>query len=86
MLASTTPGASMSFSSTKIQLPKSWPAKVCSAMLHVVALAKYAAVYTQSWAATSTNGRVRLRAWTGRRYNVLSSSRVIFYSRGGEFH
>ena len=35
----------MSFSSTKIQLPKSWPAKVCSAMLHVAALAKYAAVH-----------------------------------------
>src|SRR5262245_59214907 len=45
-----------------IPLPKSWPAKVCAAMLHVVSLAKYAAVYTRSWAADSRNARVRLRA------------------------
>jgi putative transposase len=31
-------------------------------MLHVVALAQYAAVYTRSWAADSRNARVRLRA------------------------
>jgi hypothetical protein len=30
-------------------------------MLHVVSLAKYAAVYTRSWAADCTNARVRLR-------------------------
>lgn len=41
----------MSKLALKIHLPKSWPAKVCSAMLHVVSLAKYAAVYTRSWAA-----------------------------------
>jgi len=31
-------------------------------MLHIVALAQYAAVYTRSWAADSANTRVRLRA------------------------
>ncbi|HEV2947701.1 MAG TPA: hypothetical protein VGX70_10015, partial [Gemmataceae bacterium] len=31
-------------------------------MLHVVSLAKYAAVYTRSWAANSPNARVRFRA------------------------
>jgi predicted RNA polymerase sigma factor len=31
-------------------------------MLHVIALAKYTAVYTRSWAADSPNARVRLRA------------------------
>ena len=33
-----------------------------SALLHVVALAQYASVYTRSWAAESCNTRVRLRA------------------------
>jgi hypothetical protein len=51
MLVSVIPGASMSNSTTNLRLPKSWPAKVCAAMLHVVSLAKYAAVYTRSWAA-----------------------------------
>jgi putative transposase len=46
----------------KIQLPKSWPTCVRSAMLHVVSLAKYAAVYTRGWAADSPNARVRLKA------------------------
>ena len=49
-------------SAVNISLPKSWPAKVCAAMLHVVSLAKYAAVYTRSWAADSRHARVRLRA------------------------
>ena len=31
-------------------------------MLHVVSLAQYATVYTRSWAADSTNQRVRLKA------------------------
>jgi hypothetical protein len=31
-------------------------------MLHVVSLAKYAAVYTRSWAADCPKARVRLRA------------------------
>ena len=33
-----------------------------SALLHVIALAQYAAVYTRGWAAESCNARVRLRA------------------------
>ena len=52
----------MSNSSVKVTLPKSWPVSVRSAMLHVVSLAKYAAVYTRSWAADSPNARVRLQA------------------------
>ena len=46
----------------KIQLPKSWSTCVRSALLHVVSLAQYAAVYTRSWAADSPNARVRLKA------------------------
>ena len=45
-----------------IRLPKSWKPSVHSAILHVVSLAQYAAVYTRSWAADSTNQRVRLKA------------------------
>ena len=45
-----------------IALPKSWTAHVRSAVLHVIALAQYATVYTRSWAASSLNARVRLKA------------------------
>jgi hypothetical protein len=62
MLALVIPGASMSNPALTIPLPKSWPAKIRSAMLHVVSLAKYAAVYTRSWAADCTRARLRLRA------------------------
>ncbi|MDH3380748.1 MAG: helix-turn-helix domain-containing protein [Gammaproteobacteria bacterium] len=46
----------------RIPLPKSWTQHVRIAMLHVVALARYATAYTQSWAANSLNVRVRLKA------------------------
>ena len=65
MLDSVPLGANLPKHSFKLQLPKSWPAKVRSAMLHVVSLAKYAAVYTRSWAANSSNARVRLKAENG---------------------
>ena len=51
MLDSVIPGASMSNSALTIPL-----------MLHVVSLAKYAAIYTRSWAADCPRARVRLRA------------------------
>ena len=47
------PGVSMSNSAFQITLPKFWSTVVRSAMLHVVSVAKYAAVYTRSWAADS---------------------------------
>jgi putative transposase len=45
-----------------LTLPKGWPSRVRSAILHVISLAQYAAVSTRSWAADSMNARVRLRA------------------------
>ena len=45
-----------------IPLPKSWNKQVRSAVLHVLSLAQYAAIYTRGWAADSTNSRVRLKA------------------------
>ena len=46
----------------RIPLPKSWTKHVRSAVLHVISLAQYAAVYTRAWAADSVNTRVRLKA------------------------
>ena len=45
-----------------IPLPKAWAEQVRSAVLHVLSLAQYAAVYTRAWAANSVNARVRLKA------------------------
>ena len=45
-----------------IPLPRGWKQRVRSAVLHVISLAQYAAVYTRSWAADSTNSHVRLKA------------------------
>ena len=49
-------------SAPKLALPRSWPSRVRLALVYVVALAQYAAVYTRSWAAESQNARVRLKA------------------------
>ena len=48
--------------SLQFTLPRSWSSKVRSAMLHVVSLAQYAVISTRSWAADSSNARVRLKA------------------------
>jgi hypothetical protein len=42
--------------------PTQWKRSVQAALLHVIALAKYALVYTRSWAANSSSQRVRLAA------------------------
>ncbi len=46
----------------EILLPKSWGTHVKSAILHVIALGQYALTYSRSWAADSSNQRVRLKA------------------------
>jgi helix-turn-helix protein len=48
--------------SPRIPHPRHWAKHVGSAVLHVISLAQYAAVYTRSWAVDSMNCRVRLRA------------------------
>ena len=45
-----------------IPLPRSWPRRVKSAMLHVIALAQYAVTYTRGWAVNSPIARQRLKA------------------------
>jgi hypothetical protein len=46
----------------QIPFPKGWKKQVRSAVLHVISLAQYATAYTRTWAADSTNARVRLKA------------------------
>ena len=46
----------------RLPLPKDWAGSVKSAMIHVIALTQYAAVYTRSWMADSTNPRLRDKA------------------------
>jgi len=46
----------------RLPLPKDWARSVKSAMIHVIALTQYAAVYTRSWMADSTNPRLRDKA------------------------
>ena len=44
----------------RIPLPKSWSKHVRSAMLHVISLAQYVAVYTRSWAADTIGSKGRI--------------------------
>ena len=66
----------------RIPLPKSWTSHGRSAMLHVISLAQFATVYTRSWAASSRNARVRLKAENDRLQQevALLRNRVITIS------
>ena len=46
----------------RIHLPRGWPRRVRSAMLHVIALGQYTVAYTRSWAVNGRIARVRLKA------------------------
>ena len=56
----------------EIPLPKSWDTHVKSGILHIMALAQYALTYSRSWAADSSNQRVRLKAECDRLQQELS--------------
>ena len=56
----------------QIPLLKGWGTHVKTAILHVVALAQYALTYSRSWAADSTNQRVRLKAENDRLVQELA--------------
>ncbi len=58
--------------SPRIPLPKHWAKHVGSAVLHVISLAQYAAVYSRSWVIDSMNGRVRLRAELDRAHQEIA--------------
>ena len=44
-----------------IPLPKQWPNRVRSGVLHAISLAHFSLTYTRSWAANSWNARIRLK-------------------------
>jgi len=45
----------------RIPLPKQWPSRVRSGVLHAISLAHFSLTYTRSWAANSWNARIRLK-------------------------
>jgi len=62
-----------------ISLPRGGPGAVRTTVLHVVSLVRYAAISTHSWAAESTNARVRLKAENDR----LLSEIALLREEGG---
>jgi hypothetical protein len=60
---------------SRIPLPKSWPAHVRAAILHVMSLAQFATAHTRGWAANSVNSRIRLQAARDRALKELSRLR-----------
>ena len=42
-----------------VSLPKAWPSRAKSAVLHVIFLAHFAITHARGWAANSPNARVR---------------------------
>ena len=57
--------------SPEIPQPKGWKKQVRPAVLHVISLAHYAASYTRTWAADSSNQRVRLKTELGRAHEEI---------------
>ena len=49
-------------SSLEIPLPRGWPSRVKSAILHVISLAQFTLATTRGWAANRPNSRIRLKA------------------------
>jgi hypothetical protein len=46
----------------RIPLPRQWPERVRSGVLHAISLAHFSATFTRSWAANGFNARIRLKA------------------------
>ncbi len=65
----------MSPSEPRIPLPESWPIRVLAAILHVIALAQFAATHIRSWAANRVNARIRLQAERDRAVQKLALQR-----------
>ena len=59
-------------SSPEIPLPRGWPARVKSAILHVISLGQFTLAYTRGWAANSPNSRIRLKAELDRAHQEIT--------------
>ena len=56
----------------EIPLPRGWPSRVKSAVLHVISLAQFTLAYTRGWAANSPNSRIRLKAELDRAHQEIT--------------
>ena len=45
----------------RIPLPRGWPRRVRSAVIHAISLAQFSLTHTRSWAANNWNARIRLK-------------------------
>ena len=59
-----------------IPLPRGWPSRVKSAILHVISLAQFTLAYTRGWAANSPNSRIRLKAELDRALHDVFLERI----------
>ncbi len=59
----------------EIPLPRAWPSRVKSAILHVISLAQFTLAYTRGWAANSPNSRIRLKAELDRALQKITLAR-----------
>ncbi len=50
----------------RIPLPRGWPRRVRSAVIHTISLAHFSLTATRSWAANNWNARIRLKAQNNR--------------------
>ncbi len=56
----------------RLPLPKHWPSRVRSGVLHAISLAHFSLTYTRSWAANSWNARIRLKQENDRLHQELA--------------
>ncbi len=66
-------------SSPEIPLPRGWPSRVKSAILHVISLAQFTLAYTRGWAANSPISRIRLKAELDRAQQKIALLREEVY-------
>ena len=60
--------------SAEIPLPRGWPSRVKSAILHVISLAQFTAAYTRGWAANSGQGGTLQSLNNNADYSSLTAS------------
>lgn len=56
---------------TMIALPKGWPRRVRSAVIHTISLARTSVTHTRSWAVNHFSARVRLKEENERLRNEI---------------
>jgi hypothetical protein len=59
-------------SSPPIPLPRGWPSRVKSAILHAISSAQFTLAYARGWAANSPNSRIRLKAELDRAHQEVA--------------